>query len=170
MRYIYIILLVIVASSCAGKRLYFGYPPVHSSDTTIIVRDSIVEVIRDSTVYYPVPGDLRIDSIPVPIPCPELSEIDLSKYVLTENVKFARAKSWLSLTAEMELQMHLELEQKEQEIEMHFAGVIRERDHYKYEYEKIVNREVRRERYIPGRYWVLVGLVLGFGLIGWLRR
>jgi hypothetical protein len=149
------------------------FPP--QVETIIIERDSIREVIRDTTVYYPVPGDLRIDSIPVPIPCPELPYFDLSEYVLTQEVQFARAKSWLTMSptmiksegVRMVLQMHMKLEQKEQEIEMHFKGVIRERDHWRYLYEKEVQKITVKEvgwwHKFASRFTLITMGLLGIG-------
>ncbi len=168
MRYTIYILCILLFSSCLTKKQWERrYPP--STDTLIVEKEVIKEVVRDTTVYYPVPGDTVYDKVLIPIPCPELPEFDLSEFVLSKEVKFAKAEAWLTYSLEAGFQMHLLLEQKEQEIEMHFKGIIRERDYW---HEKATTIDAVREvevlvdnfwtRLYRWFFWIAIALVTGY--------
>ena len=123
MKYLLLILTVVMFSSClTQKRCAERFPPQIVTKT-----ETITEIVyRDTTIYVPIPGETVYDSIPVPIPCPDLPEFDLSKYVMSKETQFAKAEAWLTFSLEAGLQMHLLLEQKEQEIEHTIENAIRE--------------------------------------------
>ena len=48
-----LIIAIILLSGCAGKRLYFGYPPIERTDTLTVI--DTIEI--DVPVFFPMPLD-----------------------------------------------------------------------------------------------------------------
>ncbi len=154
------VLTVFVLSSCSQQWCLRRHPPQTITETKVVEK----EVIRDTTIYVPVPGDTKYDSVPVFIPCPDEPMIDLSKYVARAETQFAKAESWLSMTAEGVLQMHIMLEQKEQEIAYTIERAVKERStHTIVETTEI--REVIKDNFWTKLYrayfWSTLALIAG---------
>jgi len=154
-----IILTVFVLSGCnMQKYCAKRFPPEVKTEIKTVEK----EVIRDTTVFIPVPGDVQYDSVLIPVPAPEF---DYKQYRARAEVRFAKAESWLEKTAEGELKMRIRLEQKEQEIEHTIEKGIRERSTHTIEEREVV-REVVVDSFFTRLYkwyfWVTLSLGAGF--------
>lgn len=159
MRYIYIILLVIVASSCATqKRCARKFPPQIKTEIK-----TVTEIVyKDTTIYVHIPGDTVTKEVIVYV-TEDGSNSELSEL----HTEFA----WSTAQVVNGILRH-ELFQKETEIERVIKNAVREQSTHTVE-DRV---EIHREKYIPSAYkysfWLVLGLVvLGLvRLVSWLRR
>lgn len=155
MRYLGCMILaaVIVASSCVTqKRCLKRFPPGTDTVKVTIIKDTVI--LRDTTVYIHIPGEIQIDS--VMIPCPPSPAAYIPDTIRAET-SLAVAFAWWKYP-----RIHLQLIQKDTTIEQRLQDAIREKIHWQSEYERI--NEVVREKYIPGIYkaalWAWIGVIL----------
>ena len=152
-----IILLILLASltGCFAtrKRCLNLYPPTSSRDSVVheAIRDSIV--FKDTTVFVSIPGETITDSVPFPVYVEKSIKIDTAR----AETAFAKAKAYYSNRA-----IHIILEQKTTDLEIRLDNALRESYQWKEKYTSVLNKQVVRERYIPGVYkialWMWVGV------------
>jgi hypothetical protein len=155
-----VFILFYTLSGCVTqRRCTEKFPPQISSDT--FIKDSVrtETKYRDTTIYIPIPGKVVHDSIPIPIPCPEAKKI-VSDTIRTET-EFAIAKAWIEGD-----ELHIELEQKDTSYKADIKNAIRERDYYKYLYEKSNTKQVQIVKHVPLFWriagWIGISFVIGF--------
>ena len=118
-----------------------------------MTKDSIV--IKDTTIYIHLPGEVVHDSIQ--IPCPDPGSAYIPKKVFAET-SLARAEAWWQYP-----NIKLLLIQKDSTIEARLAGALKEAYYWKSEYNKIT---VKPEpvKFIPTLYkvalWLWAGVVI----------
>ena len=113
---IILLVLLVFASSCVTQRRCLQkFPP--TTNTTTIVRDSIIEILRDTTIYFDIVGETIIDS--VFILCPEVPNYvpDTAR----AETSLAIAKAYWSFP-----NIELELTQKDTTIERRLENALRE--------------------------------------------
>lgn len=149
------LILACFSLSCSKQWCNSHYPPSVDSIYKYIVKDSII--IKDTTIYIILPGEIVHDS--VQIPCPDPGSAYIQKRVTAET-SLAKAEAWWQYP-----NIQLRLTQKDTTIETRLRGAIIERNHYKSLYEKlsIVPDPVK---FIPKFYKYCTGgfilIVLGF--------
>ena len=160
MRNIVFLLLVSLLTGCfaSKKRCERLYPVIVSTDTVVreTVRDSVV--LRDTTIFVSIPGETLIDSVFVK------PGIVLSDTIRLET-SFALALAYYKTP-----KVHLILEQKGKNFEIELKNALQESYHWQELYTKILNKEVVKERYVPGFFkfctFAFIGIVLcGIGFV-----
>jgi hypothetical protein len=152
MRYLGFMVLAafMVASSCiTQKRCLRRFPPGIDTVKVTIIKDTVI--LRDTTVYIHLPGEIRIDS--VVIPCPAPPDAYIPDTVRAET-SLAVAFAWWKYP-----RIHLQLVQKDTTIEQRLQDAIREKIHWQSEYERI--REVQVKKEIPGIFKIAIGGWIG---------
>ena len=149
--------LTLFLTSCSKRWCYTRYPVSVDSIYKYVTKDSIV--IKDTTIYIHLPGEVVIDS--VEIPCPDPGPAYIPKRVTAET-SLARAEAWWQYP-----NIQLRLVQKDSTIETRLRGAIIERNHYKSLYEKMtVNPEP--VKVIPKIYkvslWLCIGAIVAFAI------
>ena len=156
LKIIIIVVLIFLAFGCVTqKRCNLKFPPQTSIE--IVYRDSIHEEIRyrDTIIYVPIPGELRTDSIFIPVASPGQNYIpDTAR---AEN-KYAIAKAWMDWP-----KIKLNLIQKPQTLEFQLKNAIKEANTYRQLYEKEKSKEVVQVKYTP-KFWKFTGWI-GIGFI-----
>ena len=155
--YIYLAVLALLTASCSKQWCNSHYPVSVDSIYKYVTRDSIV--IKDTTIYLYLPGEIVHDS--VKIPCPDPGPAYIPKRVTAET-SLARAEAWWQYP-----NIQLRLVQKDSTIETRLRGAIIERNHYKSLYEKMtVNPEP--VKVIPKIYkvslWLCIGAIVAFAI------
>jgi len=146
-------ILCVLSASCSRKWCQSHYIPSVDSIYKYVVKDSIV--IKDTTIYIHLPGEVVHDS--VPIPCPDPGPAYVPKKVRAET-SLAWAEAWFQFP-----NIKLLLVQKDTTIEERLRGVIIERNHYKSLYEKL---SIKPEpvKFIPSVYkialWLWAGVII----------
>ena len=153
MKYLLLILTVVIFSSCVTqKRCAQKFPP-----QVKVVTETVTETIyRDTTIYVHIKAD-TVYSEKIIYETPdgwqtEKSTLDMLYSYSTAQVINGTLKH--------------ELFQKESYIDQVIKNAIKENSTNTIE--TIV--ETHEVRYIPKLYWIGLGLVLGLGLIGWVKR
>ena len=153
MRYITILLILILFSSCVSqKKCLKRYPPETirvrydsiSIKDSIIYKDRIIErIIKADTVYKD-----KLIPVPITLNVPPL---------IAEN-DYAIAKAWIQ-----DSRLKLQLEQKDQVIQFKLdsADKISKHWEYKYRMESEKQTTVIREKFIPRIYKVALFIVIG---------
>jgi hypothetical protein len=145
--------LGVLSIGCSKQWCNTRYPPSVDSIYKEIIRDSIV--VKDTTIYIDLPGEVVHDSIE--IPCPDPGPAYIPKRVYAET-SLARASAWWSYPV-----IKLELVQKDTTIERRLAGAIKESYYWKSLYEKLSFRP-EPVKYIPGFYkfctFAFIGIIL----------
>jgi len=155
----YFLLILILLPACSLKQwCYDRYPP---QEKVIVERDTIM---KDTTIYIHVPGDVQIDTVEVTIPV--APDIDVSQYEIRGETQFARARAWLELK-DAELMMYLKLEQKEQMIEKVIEDAVQERSTHTTKVITVI-REVKHTPliYRIALWFSVVVLILIIGYLG----
>ena len=155
MRILILLTAVILLSGCATqRRCARKFPPQVKTE----IKTEVETVYRDTTIYVYVPADTitLTDTIQVYV-TPEGYQTRLSE--LHTDLAFSTAQV-------VDGSLRHDLMQKETEIERVIKNAVKEQSTHTVEKEV----ETHEVRYIPNFYWILLGLILGLGLIGWLRR
>ena len=152
MRSLVIILLMVLASSCATQqRCFRKFPPEVSIDTIFkeIIKDTII--YKDTTIYISLPGETVIDSI------------FISQGIVTTPVKvletdLARAEAYYRTP-----KVYLKLIQKDTTLRIRLDSALRTSKHFEAKYYEILKKQVQKEKYIPKLYsaafWILIGII-----------
>ena len=146
-------ILMLFLTSCSKRWCYTRYPISVDSIYKYVTKDSIV--IKDTTIYIHLPGEVVHDSIQ--IPCPDPGSAYIPKKVFAET-SLARAEAWWQYP-----NIKLLLIQKDSTIEARLAGALKEAYYWKSEYNKIT---VKPEpvKFIPTLYkvalWLWAGVVI----------
>lgn len=139
--------------SCATRRRCMEKFPVVSNTLRIITtRDSIV--VRDTTVFIKIPGEIVHDSVPIPCPPPPASYIPDTAYAETS---LTYAKAWWRYPV-----IKLLLVQKDTTIEQRLDSALKESYHFKSEYLKIKEVITIKEK---GRLTKILWQLIVIGLI-----
>ena len=151
--------LTLFLTSCSQKWCYTRYPVSVDSIYKYVTKDSIV--IKDTTIYIYLPGEIVHDS--VRIPCPDPGPAYIPKRVTAET-SLARAEAWWQYP-----NIKLLLIQKDSTIEVRLAGALKEAYYWESEYNKITVKP-EPEKYIPGVYkvsfWMWIGVIIaGLGYV-----
>ena len=147
------LILAVLSASCSRKWCQSRYPISVDSIYKYVTKDSIV--IKDTTIYIHLPGEVVHDSIQ--IPCPDPGSAYIPKKVFAET-SLARAEAWWQYP-----NIKLLLIQKDSTIEARLAGALKEAYYWKSEYNKIT---VKPEpvKFIPTLYkvalWLWAGVVI----------
>ena len=145
--------LTLFLTSCSKRWCYTRYPVSVDSIYKYVTKDSIV--IKDTTIYIHLPGEVVIDS--VEIPCPDPGPAYIPKRVTAET-SLARAEAWWQYP-----NIKLLLIQKDSTIEVRLAGALQKAYYWESEYNKIT---VKPEpvKFIPAIYkvtlWLWVGVII----------
>lgn len=131
-------LIIVFSASCSKRWCMSHYRPSVDSVYKEVVRDSIV--IRDTTIYIRLPGEMVIDSIP--IPCPPPPENYIPKKVTAET-ELAHAEAWWSYPV-----IKLVLIQKDTTIVKRLNQAIKEKYYWQTLYEKLTIRP-EPVKYVP---------------------
>ena len=145
------LILAVLSASCSRKWCQSRYPVSVDSIYKYVTKDSIV--IKDTTIYLYLPGEVVHDSIE--IPCPDPGPAYIPKRVTAET-SLARAEAWWQYP-----NIKLLLIQKDSTIEVRLAGALQKAYYWESEYNKIT---VKPEpvKFIPKIYkvafwgWVFV--------------
>jgi len=153
------VILAVLSIGCSRRWCNSHFPPSVDSIYKYVVKDSII--IKDTTIYITLPGDVVHDSIE--IPCPDPGPAYIPKKVYAET-SLARAEAWWSFP-----NIKLTLVQKDTTIVQRLDKAIKEAYYWQSEYNKIT---VKPEpvKYIPGIYkaafWAWIGVIVaGLGYI-----
>lgn len=151
--------LALLTGCVTQKRCNTKYPLSVDSIYKYVTRDSIV--IKDTTIYLYLPGEIVHDS--VKIPCPDPGPAYIPKRVTAET-SLARAEAWWQYP-----NIQLRLVQKDTTIEQRLAGALKEAYYWESEYNKITVKP-EPEKYIPGIYkvafWMWIGVIIaGLGYV-----
>lgn len=146
-------ILLLLSSCVTQKRCMERFPPVNDTLRIIEVRDTII--FRDTTILIHLPGEILIDS--VLIPCPEPAGPFIPDTARAET-SLAVAIAWWKYPA-----IRLRLVQKDTTIERRLRDAIREKIHWRSEYEKVSQVQVVKE--IPGIYKIAIGGWIGVIII-----
>ena len=151
----------VLLSSCSKQWCSTHYPVSVDSVYKYVTKDSII--IKDTTIYLYLPGEIVYDSIQ--IPCPDPGPAYIPKRVTAET-SLARAEAWWQYP-----NIKLLLIQKDSTIEVRLAGALQKAYYWESEYNKITVKP-EPEKYIPGIYkvafWMWIGVIvagLGYVLI-----
>src|SRR4030042_4401962 len=146
--------LALLSACVTQRRCNYRFPPKNDTIRLESVRDSII--VKDTTIYIQLPGEIVRDSVPIPCPPPPPSYIPER---VTAETSLAKASAWWSYPV-----IKLELIQKDTTIEKRLAGALQESHHWKTEYEKI-RITPAPVKYIPGIYkislWLWIGVIIG---------
>ena len=154
------IVLAVLSSCVTQRRCNYKFPSKNDTIRIETIRDSIV--IKDTTIYITLPGEVVHDSIE--IPCPDPGPAYIPKKVTAET-SLAKATAWWSYPV-----IKLELIQKDTTIEKRLNQALKESYYWKTEYKKIIVTP-QPEKHIPGFYrfctFCFMGIVLaGVGFAG----
>ena len=153
MRYITILLILILFSSCVTqKKCLNRYPPeiIKVRYDSISIKDTTI--YKDRSVPYAVKADTVYKDKLIPVP------ITLNIPPLIAENDYAIAKSWIQ-----DSRLKLQLEQKDQVIQFKLDSADKEVRHWKYQYtlESEKQTTVIREKFIPKIYKVAFFVVTG---------
>lgn len=158
---LYLAVLSLLMSCVTQRRCNTKFPPSVDSVYKYVVRDSII--IKDTTIYIHLPGEVVHDSIQ--IPCPDPGTTYIIKKVFAET-SLARAEAWFQFP-----NIKLILVQKDTTIIKRLDNAIKEAYYWKTEYEKIT---VKPEpvKYIPKIYKHALSICIfifagAFIFVGW---
>jgi len=158
MKYIKILLLAVFVASTAlscvtSSKCRRKFPT--QSDTIKIVHTKDSIIIKDTTIYIHLPGEVVHDSIE--IPCPDPGPAYIPKKVYAET-SLAKASAWFQWP-----NIKLELIQKDTLIVKKLENAIKEMYHYKNLYTNVTNT-LQPVKYVPGIYkialWLWAGVIL----------
>ena len=156
----YLAILSLLSTSCSKRWCNTHYPS--NADTVLkeLVRDSII--LKDTTIYVSIPGEIIRDSIP--IPCPDPGPAYIPKRVYAET-SLARASAWWQYPV-----IKLELIQKDTTIIQRLDNAIKEKYYWKTLYQKITIKP-EPVKFVPGFYkfctFCFIGLLIaGLGFAG----
>ena len=162
MRLILIAAIASLTLSCASeKRCLRRYPPGTSVDTVFheITRDSVI--YRDTTIVITLPGQTILDSIFI-----RPGIIETSPVIMETDL--ARAEAYYRTPM-----VYLKLVQKDTTLLLRLDSAVRSSSYWKSQYFRIINNQVRREKYIPDIYkaalWGWIGAILLIILVLALR-
>ena len=142
--------LTLFLTSCSQKWCYTRYPPSIDSVYKYVTKDSIV--VKDTTIYIHLPGEVVHDS--VQIPCPDPGPAYIPKTVTAET-SLARAEARWQYP-----NIKLVLTQKDTTIIQRLDAAIKEAYYWKSEYQKIT---VKPEpvKFVPAIYKIALWLWAG---------
>ena len=142
--------LTLFLTSCSKRWCYTRYPVSVDSIYKYVTKDSIV--IKDTTIYIHLPGEVVHDSIE--IPCPDPGPAYIPKRVTAET-SLARAEAWFQFP-----NIKIELIQKDTTIIQRLDAAIKEAYYWKSEYQKIT---VKPEpvKFVPAIYKIALWLWAG---------
>lgn len=142
--------LALLTGACSKQWCNSHYAPSVDSIYKYVTRDSII--IKDTTIYLYLPGEIVYDS--VQIPCPDPGPAYIPKRVTAET-SLAKASAWFQFP-----NIKLELIQKDTTIVQRLDDAIKEAYYWKSEYQKIT---VKPEpvKFIPTIYKVTLWLWIG---------
>jgi len=147
------IVLAVLSSCVTQRRCNYKFPSKNDTIRIETTRDSIV--VKDTTIYIHLPGEVIHDSIEIPCPPPPLSYVPKK---VTAETSLARAEAWWSYPV-----IKLTLVQTDTTIEKRLAGALKESYYWKMEYQKITVTP-QPVKYIPGFYrfctFCFIGLIL----------
>jgi len=145
--------LAVLSMGCSRRWCNSHFPPSVDSIYKYVVKDSII--IKDTTIYIHLPGEVVHDSIE--IPCPDPGPAYIPKKVYAET-SLAKASAWFQWP-----NIKLELIQKDTTITQRLENAIKEMYHYKNLYTNVTNT-LQPVKYVPGIYkialWLWVGVIL----------
>ena len=144
------LILAVLSASCSRKWCQSRYPVSVDSIYKYVTKDSIV--IKDTTIYIHLPGEVVHDSIE--IPCPDPGPAYVPKKVFAET-SLAKASAWFDHPF-----IRLELIQKDTTIVQRLDDAIKEAYYWKSEYQKIT---VKPEpvKFVPAIYKIALWLWAG---------
>lgn len=160
LKWMLMLLISSLSISCVTQRKCLEkFPPTTDTIIKTVVRDSIV--YKDTVITITIPGDIQIDSVPIPCPEPPPTYVPDTARVETE---FAYALAWFDHKS-----IKIKLVQKKSELEIRLDNALKEAYHWKSEYEKITVTP-QPIKYIPKFYkmcfWILIGEVIA--IIGYI--
>ena len=145
------ILLGLISFGCVTqKKCNAKFPPRIEHRDSVVYKDTII--YRDTTIFLTVPGELRIDSVPIPCPPPRADYIPDTAYAET---KFAKARAWWKYPY-----IKLKLEQKDTSVML--TAALKETRHWRALYESltVIPEPVK---YIP-KYHKIAAWYMGISL------
>jgi hypothetical protein len=157
--FFFIVILVFLSSCVTQRKCLEKFPPTRDTIRIVQVHDSIV--YRDTTIVLTIPGETRVDSVPIPCPPPQASFIpDTAK----AETPLANAKAWWNYP-----NIQLKLEQKDTTVLLKAA--LKEAYHWKSEYEKVTTVP-EPVKYIPKIYKQALSICIfifaaAFLFVGW---
>ena len=147
------LILAVLSVSCSKRWCNSHYAPSIDSVYKYVTKDSIV--IKDTTIYLYLPGEIVHDS--VKIPCPDPGPAYIPKRVTAET-SLAKASAWFQFP-----NIKLELIQKDTTIIQRLDDAIKEAYYWKSEYQKITVKP-ESVKFIPTIYkvalWLWIGVLL----------